>query len=210
MKELLKVDDAWLASNARVGTETILPEDLPIPRLIAVQKSPNKSILRDGTMAAPGTFYYAATKESSPNFACSLLSVHLKEQPTFDDPEEMEKVWNFIGAREGDWKPFLFSCRGAAAGAARSFVGNIVASGIPMFSFKTVLELSSREIKVEGKNVFYYQLVFTDLGMRTDDAEIAMLYNLAQKFGGTDIKGVEVSNEKKEDTAGINPDDVPF
>jgi hypothetical protein len=217
---ITKVDDKWLKENAKVGLEEIAPADLPVPRLTLVQRTSQKAILRDGNMAKPGTFYYSATKEATEKFACAFLNVKITTNRKYSakrdstNPEDFEKVWNFLGVREPDWKPFIFSCRGTSAAAARNFIGNVVASGYPMFSYKVKLE--SRYIESEKGN--FYVIAFSDVGVRDEKDQLMTLKELADKYGVAKIvEGDEEEEEAKTaptatvvGSEDVNPDDIPF
>ncbi len=174
---LSAVDEAWLKENALVGTETIAQIDLPLPYLNLVQKT-TKAELKDGGRAALGSYYYTATKESSPNFFCTLLSVRKTERTTYIDKTKMEFVWEFLGAREGDFRPFIFACRSSAIGAAKRFVGVVRSMQRPMFSLKVVLSSEMRT----GDYGDYYVPIFTEMGVRDNQAELLKLKELASKY----------------------------
>ena len=219
-KEIVGVDK-FFQDNTNVGLETVRSEDLPVPRLSLVQRTSTKTNLKDGTPARPGTYFYSATKESTPTFECTLLSAKLTDLPTFNDKRVMEKVWVFLGAREGDWKPFIFSCRGASSGAAKNFIGNVKANGkFPMFSYKVKLSSKAAEASIEGRSVGYFVAVFDDAGIRDNLSDLTMLRELAMKYGveadktvqgwdeeGTSAEIPEVDVKAKED---IDPSDLPF
>lgn len=214
-KAVTKIDKNWFKENARLGLETISSDDLPIPRLLLVQKTSTNTILRDGNMAKPGSFYYSATKEATETFGCVFLKGELVDMPTFEDRNVSEKVWTFLGAREGDWKPFIFNCRSTSFAAAGNFVGSVLTRGVPMFSLKVIL--GSRYI--ESKKGNFFVVAFKDEGVRKDTEQLYLLRDLAKKYGAeqglkeTDVPEQEETmpdppNESLPED--LEPDQIPF
>lgn len=213
-KAVVAIDKNFFKENARVGLETVSSEDLPIPRLLLVQKTSTNTVLSDGNPAKQGYFYYSATREATETFSCAFLKGDLVEMPTFLDRNVTEKVWTFLGAREDDWKPFIFSCRSTSFAAAGNFVGSVLTRGIPMFALKVVL--SSRYI--ESKKGNFYVVAFKDEGVRKETTQLLLLRDLAKKYGveqglkGTDIPEQEevVPEPTEKATEDISPDQIPF
>jgi len=186
--DLVKVDDKWLAENARLGTEDITAADLPIPRLKLIQKT-SDATLTDGTAPKMGTFFYSAMQDAMAQVECTLLSVkkarkivfNSKNKPTSQlTDEDYEDVFMFIGIRDLDEQPFLFDVRGSALSAAKNFLATVIASKKPLLHFKVKLE--SRYIESQKGN--YYVVVFRNLGEQTDTAHDTAMMALTTKYSG--------------------------
>lgn len=182
--------DVMFAENKNLGLENITAEDLPTPTLTLIQ---NNSTLQDeeGRPYPRGQFYYKGTKEVFKEVNCSLLTFDKKDMPDFSNKEVSVKTYIFMGALEPGYKPFLLYLKRSGIGAAKQYLADVVAKGLPMFALKTKLVSE----KVDGEKGSYYKIKFEITGVRDDAQELMMLEKLTRKYATQDKGELEVDSD---------------
>lgn len=187
-EDLLKVD-------AKLGLEEMTQEDMPTPTLMLIQN--NSTLVDDNGRPYPrGKFLYKGTKELYDEVSCSLLSFTKKDMPSFSDKEILERTYVFLGVLEPTLRPFILYLRSTGIGAAKQFLGEVVARNVPMYSLQ--VKLSSESVK--GEKGTYYKIKFTVAGFTDDYKKLAVIAGLTRKY----------AHKVKEETPEAGEKDIPL
>jgi hypothetical protein len=179
---IMSVEDFY-KENARVGTENVTQEDLPMPMLKLVQRTSDLE-LANGGRPAFGKFYYTANKQEYDTFPCYFLGFSKFEQVTFntkglsDDKKIYETVYRFTGVSADLRLPYQLVCRGAALNQAKNFLGNVVASKKPMFALPVIMEPKI----IQGQMGPFAVMIFRVQPVETDMEKLGRLKAMTAKY----------------------------
>lgn len=192
--ELAEVE-SMMRTDVRLGMEELEQEDIPTPSLMLIQN--NSTLVDDnGVPYKRGMFFYKGTKQLFSEVSCSLLSFTKKEMPSFSNKELMEKTYVFLGVLDPEFKPFVLFLESTGIGAAKQFLGEVVARNVPMYSLKVKLSAET----INGEKGTYYKIKFSIAGLRDDYSELSTVAGLTRKY----------SHKIKEATPESSDKDFPF
>lgn len=195
----------YYADRAKLGTESIGPEDLATPTLQLIQAT-SKVKDEDGRPFITGTWYHSLTKKTYKNPLVTFLVFQKQNLPSYSDKTVMERNYIYYGVMLPGQEPFKTYFRSSGIGVAKKFNSQIVASKSPMYSF--AVELGSELVQSDMGD--YYKPVFNVQGKHTNPDLVVALEELTRQFSTEAVDEAELPYQLSGKEEVVDPNKIPF
>jgi hypothetical protein len=194
-KDIVAVDDAYMAKNRSLGIVGISQDDLLTPILKVVQPT-SKDRDVNGAPFKPGLLLYKATGATFETLDIGMLAVTKGTSQSYDKTTEQSK-FIFLGVTVPEMMPFKMYAQGSQYYEARKFLTQIRMTKKPMYTqnVHVVVEKMSNE---KGE---WYVAKLNITGTFENDKILAM-----EKM----VKTYMATIEKEATSEDVDPSDIPF